>query len=146
MLKLNLKFENLEDILERFQSQIFNQASAISELQTNQVLKTGQRQLGAYLDRMSNGIHKEVGEKSHKFKLDEAAFLSEDTSCPDGIVLKHSVEQFIDKLDIVSQAILRNNKFKNSILPRVVKLEDTQKEFLSLFQFREEMTKMQTKL
>lgn len=53
MLKLNLKFENLEDILERFQNQIFNQASAITELQTNQVFKIGQRQLGAYIDRMS---------------------------------------------------------------------------------------------
>ena len=41
MLKLNLKFENLEDILERFQNQIMNQGSMISDLQSNLTLRVG---------------------------------------------------------------------------------------------------------
>lgn len=48
------------------------------------------------------GVHKEVGEKSHKFKLDDTQFLNDDTTSPDGQSLKLSVEGFIDKLDIIS--------------------------------------------
>lgn len=111
MLKLQLKFENLEDILERFQNQIINHGSAISELQSNSLTKTSQRQLGQYFERISMGVHKEVGEKSHKYKLDDPSFINEETLSPDGQALKHSVEGFIDKLDVISQAIIRNKKF-----------------------------------
>jgi hypothetical protein len=36
------------------------------------VLKTGQKQLGQYFERLSMGVQKEVGDKTHKFKLDDA--------------------------------------------------------------------------
>lgn len=59
------------------------------------------------------GVHKEVGDKTHKYKLDDPNFINEETQSPEGQVLKHSVEGFIDKLDIISQAIIRNKKFQS---------------------------------
>jgi hypothetical protein len=46
-------------------------------------------------------------------------------STPDGQILKSAVEGFIDKLDIISAALIRQNKFKAMILPRITKLEDS---------------------
>jgi hypothetical protein len=65
---------------------------------------------------------------------------------PDGQILKTAVEGFIDKLDIISAALIRQNKFKTMILPRVTKLEDSQKEFLSLLGFREQMNIFSAKI
>ena len=61
------------------------------------------------------GVAKEIGEKSHKFKLDDPQFLTDDMSTPDGQILKKAVEGFIDKLEIISNSLIRNNKFKNMI-------------------------------
>jgi len=41
------------------------------------------------------------------------------------LILKHSVEGFIDKLDITSQAIIKLKKNQTQILPRLVKIEDS---------------------
>jgi hypothetical protein len=92
------------------------------------------------------GVAKEIGEKTHKFKLDDPQFLTDDMTTPDGQILKTSVENFIDKLDIISNSLIRTNKFKTMILPRVVKLEDSQKDFLSLLGFREQMDIMDSKI
>lgn len=92
------------------------------------------------------GVAKEIGEKTHKFKLDDPQFLTDDMTTPDGQILKTAVENFIDKLDIISNSLIRSNKFKTMILPRVVKLEDSQKDFLSLLGFREQMDIMDAKI
>ena len=101
MLKLNLKFENLEDVLERIQTQIGNHGGLIHDIQRQLLAKAGQTQLGKFFDWISTGVHKEIGEKAHKFKLDDSEFLKGDYA-PDLLVLKKSVEGFIDKLDIIS--------------------------------------------
>jgi hypothetical protein len=72
--------------------------------------------------------------------------LTDDFTTPDGQILKRSIEGFIDKLDIISSAMIRNNKFKHMVLPRVVRLEDNQKDFLSLLEFREQMDIMNDKI
>ena len=53
------------------------------------------------------GVHKEVGEKPHKFKLDDKEFLKENNGAVDEVFLKQNVEKFIDKLDIVSASLIR---------------------------------------
>lgn len=58
--------------------------------------------MGQYFERISLGVHKEIGEKTHKFKLDDAQFLNENDKNPDSLTLKHSIEGFIDKLDLIS--------------------------------------------
>lgn len=123
-----------------------NHGTLISEIQSNACLKAGQKQIGQYIERVSLGVHKEIGEKTHKFKLDDPQFLTDDMSTPDGQILKTAVEGFIEKLEIISGALLRTNKFKSMILPRVTKLEDSQKDFLSLLGFREQMDVMNVKI
>lgn len=139
MLKFNIRFENLEDILERFSTQLLLQGSSISELQANQKYKTGNKLLSNYFDKISTGISSDVGQKSHKFKLNDDQFINEDVDNPDSVALKRSVESFIDKLDLLSASVIRLNKFKAQVLPRVGKLEECSKDYLTLLDFREEM-------
>lgn len=58
------------------------------------------------------GIHKEVGEKPHKFKLDDKEFLKENSGPADEVFLKQNVEKFIEKLDIVSASLIRLENHK----------------------------------
>ena len=41
-------------------------------------LRCQERVLGNYFERMSFAVHKDVGSREHKFKLDDPRFLSED--------------------------------------------------------------------
>lgn len=83
-------------------------------------------------------MDKQIGERTHKFRLDDAEFLNEDMS-PDNLILKRSIEGFIEKLDVVSQAILKVMKQNKQIVPRLNKLEESQSNYLSLLDFRQEM-------
>lgn len=68
------------------------------------------RQLGTFLDKVSLGVSKDVGEKTHRYKLDDAAFLEGDGQCAEAKAVKSSIEGFFEKLDIVSGAILKLKK------------------------------------
>jgi hypothetical protein len=46
-------------------------------------LKSYDRSLGGYFDRIASSIHKDVGTREHKFKLDDPRFLSEDFNTQD---------------------------------------------------------------
>jgi hypothetical protein len=59
--------------------------------------------------------------------------------------LKVSLDQFSEKLDIISHAILKQDKAKKQITGRIQKLEDCFKEFVSLTQFREEMIEFENR-
>lgn len=82
MLSCSLNFENLEQILSKLRSQIANHGSLISDINSNLTLKTSDRSLGDLIERMCIGIHKEVGEKPHKFKLDDKEFLRDSNQGP----------------------------------------------------------------
>lgn len=123
MLKLHLGFDNLADILERFQNQLIQNGSDVRDLQAALLGKVGQRQLSTFLERISLGVSKEVGEKQHRYKLDEQAFLEGDNN-PEARIPKQAVEGFFDKLDIISQAIIKIKKNQAQMMPRLTKLED----------------------
>jgi hypothetical protein len=72
MLRLSLKFENLEDILDRYSQQLLSHGGAIHDLQTKQTTKTGFKDMAAFIDCISNSVDKNVGEKGHRYKLDDA--------------------------------------------------------------------------
>jgi len=73
----------------------------ISDLKSSLALRVGQKQPATYFDRICGGVDKQIGERTHKFRLDDAEFLNEDMS-PDNLILKRSIEGFIEKLDVVS--------------------------------------------
>ena len=43
-------------------------------------LKTSDRTLANYFERICMGIHKEVGEKTHKYRLDDKEYLRDENS------------------------------------------------------------------
>ena len=77
-------------------------------------LKTGDRILGNYFERMTFGFHKDVGTREHKFKLDDPRFLTDEFNTVDAQHLKVSIESFIDKLEILSNNFVRTAKKANS--------------------------------
>lgn len=57
-------------------------------------------------------VPKEVGEKSSKFKLNDANFLKDKFNTQDEADLKRAVDQMCEKMDILSNGIMRNEKFR----------------------------------
>lgn len=94
---------------------------------------------------MALSVHKEVGNREHRFKLDDPRFLTEDFSNMDAQHLKFSVESFIDKLEIISQSCIRTAKKANLNSQRISKLEDATKDYFTLFSFRQMMNEYEAK-
>ena len=100
--------------------------------------------MGMVFEKISTSVHRELGEKQTKYKLDDPNFIAEANGTTDAKFFKVSVDQFSDKLDIISSAILKQDKAKKSMTMRISKLEDYFKEFVSLTQFRTEMIGFET--
>lgn len=145
MLKLHFNLDTLQDTLSKINDAILNHGGLISDIQSDLRLKTADKNLGAVFERMAISVHKELGERSIKYKLDDTTFLAEETGSSESLFLKQAVDQFVDKLDIVSMAILKQEKAKKAIQSRVQRLEDCFKEFVSLTQFREEIIGFETR-
>ncbi len=109
-------------------------------------LKTSDRALGTILERFCMGITKEVGEKPHKFKLDDKEFLKENNGNADEIYLKQNVEKFLDKLDIVSASLIRLETHRKQQSAKLTLVEDKQKEFMSVLDCRELVHTLETQL
>ena len=92
------------------------------------------------------GIHKEVGDKAHKFQLDDKEYLKEEEGTADAVQLRKGVDKFIEKLDILSESVIKLNKFKKSTEARVLKMEEKQKDYLSVLECHEEMSRLEDQL
>ncbi len=101
--------------------------------------------LGNYFERMAFSVHKDVGSREHRFKLDDPRFLTEDFNNVDAQHLKVSVESFIDKLEIVSHSSIRTAKKANVNSQRISKLEEATKDYFTLFSFRQMMDEYEAK-
>jgi len=78
MFNCSLHTNTLEAVLDHLKRQIDSNSSKLFALETDLKLKTTDRALGLHLDRVCSAVPKEVGEKSHKFRLDDQTFLKED--------------------------------------------------------------------
>lgn len=93
------------------------------------------------------GIHKEVGDKTHKYKLDDKEYLRDENSgSNDEAHLQKSVEKFIEKLDIVSSALIRHYHFKKQSGARLTIVEEKQKDYMSILECREEIHTLEKQL
>jgi hypothetical protein len=102
MLKLHFNLDTLQDQLSKINDAILNHGGLISDLQSEIKLKTADRTLAEHLERLVNSVHKEIGEKVTKYKLDDPNYLVEDFITPDRKSVKVTVDQFVEKLEIVS--------------------------------------------
>jgi hypothetical protein len=94
---------------------------------------------------MAFSVHKDVGSREHRFKLDDPRFLTDDFSNADAQHLKVSVESFIDKLEILSHSSIRTAKKATSNSQRISKLEEATREYFTLFSFRQMMDDYEAK-
>jgi hypothetical protein len=77
-------------------------------------LKAYEDTLGKYLERVANGVHNDVGEPKHAFKLNEPGFFEGNFKTPDAEKLKQGVEKLIGKMEIISRHAVSLKKFKSS--------------------------------
>ena len=67
--------------------------------------------MGNYFERIGTSVHRDVGSREHRFKLDDPRFLTEDFNSADAQYLKSQIELFIDKIEIVSMSSMRHSKY-----------------------------------
>jgi hypothetical protein len=77
-------------------------------------LKAYEHSLGKYLERVANGVHNDIGDPKHVFKLNEPGFFESNFKTPDGEKLKLGVEKLIGKMEIISRHALSQKRFKKA--------------------------------
>ena len=138
-------------MLDHIKSLISAQEDKISNLDIEVRLRATEFQVGKCLERISQGVSKQLGEKPHKFSLNEPSMdqVLEDENAnkndkkeynsADARILKSGLEQLCDKMEILSKVCLQNKKFKPKAEERLSYLEDEIKKFVSKKTFFDEM-------
>ena len=117
-------------------------ANIINTIQQDLKHKSYERTLGDYLSTVAEGIHKECGERPHGLRLEDLEKGSEIYLTQDSNVLKHAIDKFHGKMEIVSTNIINLNKFKSRTEHRIKMLEDLTKKQIKVEQFMVEKKKM----
>ena len=97
-------------------------------------------QIGHYLQKISESLYKECGERPHSFRLgdNESNFLQENFQTDDSTLLKRCAEKMQEKMEVIGLNILNYMKFKSETDDRVTKLEKMIPKCFTTDQFREE--------
>ena len=68
--------------------------------------------MGDYINTVAEGIHKDCGERPHSLRLEDLEVGSKNYLTQDSNILKHAVEKFHGKMEVVSTNVINFNKFK----------------------------------
>lgn len=79
--------------------------------------------MGLYLQKISESLQRECGERSHAFRLDESNFLEENYQTDDSLILKKHAEKMIEKFEIIGLNLITLTKNKVEANDRLDKLE-----------------------
>lgn len=126
--------------------QIDQNTTQIHNVKNEVALKAGESNLGRYLERIASGVHKDVGNPEHIFKLNEPGFLESNFKTPDGDKLKKGVEKVIAKMEVISNFAKQQKKFKTLANNRIHALEEEQKQNVQKLQFSDEMKNMEQRI
>lgn len=127
LFKFSINIDTLKEVLEEMRIQIDQNTTSIHNVKNEVALKAGESNLGRYLERIASGVHKDVGDPEHIFKLNEPGFLESNFKTPDGDKLKKGVEKVIAKMEVISNFAKQQKKFKTSANNRIHALEEEQK-------------------
>jgi hypothetical protein len=96
--------------------------------------------MGHYMLKISEGLHKECGERPHALRLDneQSNFLADHYQSEDSVVLKRNAERLQEKLEVIGLNLINLQKFRNNTEDRVDKLEKALVKCFTVDQFREE--------
>lgn len=82
--------------------------------------------------RISEGLQKECGEKTHSVRIDDSSSLAENYLTEDSIAFKRATDKVIDKFEIIGLNILKLTKNKNEVLDRLDKIEKILPKYFTL--------------
>ena len=151
LFNVDINLDNLKTVLDHIKNLISAQEDKIQKIDTEVRLRATEFQVGKCLERISQGVSKQLGEKPHKFSLNEpslekvldgdAANNGDDREfkSADARILRSGVEQLCEKMEIISKVCLQNKKFKPKAEERLNFLEEEIKKFVSKQTFFDEM-------
>ena len=96
---------------------------------------------------MSEGLHKECGERPHSIRLDndQQNFLSENYQTDDSVQLKRNADKLQEKLEVIGLNLINMTKFRNQTEDRLEKIEKMLPKCFTIDQFREESQTQETR-
>jgi len=71
LVKFDLNLDFLKQYLEEIHNAVNDHANSISVMQKEMKFKANERTVGAYFKKISEGLHKECGERPHAFKIED---------------------------------------------------------------------------
>jgi hypothetical protein len=104
--------ETLLDKVEELQIGQKESKSELEEIRGMFQSKATESALAFYLQKISEGLHRECGEKPYKNTLGEKSMLDEHYLSDDSLLLKASVEKMVDKFQIIGMNLITQKKFK----------------------------------
>ena len=96
------------------------------------------------MQKVSEGLYKECGERPHSFRLDnESNFLQDNVQPEDSTLLKRQAEKLMEKMEVIGLNILNFHKFKSETSERLEKIDKQLPKCFTTDQFREESQLME---
>jgi hypothetical protein len=106
--------------------------------------KANEKTLGHYLQKISEGLYKECGERPHAIRLDnESNFLQENFQTEESTQLKRQAEKMMEKMEVIGLNILNFHKFRSDAGERIDRIEKQLPKCFTTDQFREESQTME---
>lgn len=104
LVQLDLRFDLLRVFLEHIQKIVNQHDELLNSMQGDIKRRATENSLTEYFDRISEGLHKDWGERPHSLKLNDEA--NQFYQCDDSPHLRRSVDKLTGKLEIISVHLL----------------------------------------
>jgi hypothetical protein len=127
-------------------TQIDTNTTGLFNLVKEVSLKTGDATLAKYFERIASTFHKDIGESKHSFKLNDTEFIEGNFKTEDAYKLKGGVESMVNKVEIVSRAIVNMRKFKTTTNEKLASMEEQVNQCVSKPSFADEMKQTELRI
>lgn len=106
LVQLDLRFDLLRVFLEHIQKAVNQHAEIINNIQKDMKFKSTESSLADYFTRISDGLHRDCGERPHSMRLANEGSKHYQTDVSP--LLKSSVDKLVGKMEVISTHLLRN--------------------------------------
>lgn len=139
LVQVDVNLDTLRGFLEEIQETIGEHARSIQLMQSDLQRKANEKTVGYYMQKVSECLYKECGERPHAVRLEtESAFLQENYQTDDSTQLKRQAEKLMEKMEIIGLNIINFHKFRNETNERLERVEKQLPKCYTTEQFREE--------
>jgi hypothetical protein len=138
--------ETLKDQVEELQAKNAECAAVVQEIQALTAGKATEAALAHYLNKVSDSLQRECGEKPFHSKSADPTAAEKYYQSEDSVVLRDAAEQLGDKFMIIGMNLINTKKFKTQIQHSVYQLEQASKKHMEVTQFRKENEEFQDRI